>query len=58
MESGFKDVPKDVVEEFRHIALLTKASHPLIRVENRMEILAYYVNNHDKKLIASGIEVI
>lgn len=58
VESGFKDVPKDVVEEFRHIALLTKASHPLIRVENRMEILAYYVNNHDKKLIASGIEVI
>lgn len=58
VEYGFKNISKDVIEEFRHIALLTKGGHPLIRVENRMEILAYYINNDNKDLIPSGIELI
>lgn len=58
VEYGFKNISKDVIEEFRHIALLTKGGHPLERVKNRMELLAYYINNDNKVLIPSKMDII
>lgn len=49
---------KDVIEEMRYIALLTKGGHSLHRVSNRMEILAYYINNDNPQNKASGIKLI
>lgn len=45
IEEEYKGYSKEVIEEMRYIALLTKGGHSLSRVENRMQILAYYVNN-------------
>ena len=42
----------------RLIALLTKGGHSLSRVENRMKILAYYVNNENVNTVSSGIKLI
>ena len=50
--SGYSDV---VIEEYRLLALISKGGHSLKRVENRMKILAYYVNNFDNRIQASGI---
>lgn len=46
VEEVFDDCPDEVIEEMRMIALLTKGAHPLQRVEERMKILACYVNNN------------
>ena len=46
-----------LARRFGH-ALLTKGAHHLSRVENRMQILAYYVNNSDTKYVSSGIKLI
>ena len=37
---------------------LARSAHHLSRVENRMQILAYYVNNSDTKYVSSGIKLI
>ena len=58
IEEEYKDYASDVVEEMRYIALLTKGGHSLARVENRMQILAYYVNSRDEKRKTSGIKLI
>jgi hypothetical protein len=50
--SGYSDA---VIEEYRLLALISKGGHSYKRVENRMEILAYYVNNFDNKIEPSGI---
>ena len=50
--SGYSD---EVIEEYRLLALISKGGHSYKRVENRMQILAYYVNNFDNKIQASGI---
>ena len=48
VEQTFKGYSSDIVEELRYVALLTKGGHSLSRVENRMQILAHYVNNGTK----------
>jgi len=59
VEEEYKGYSKDVIEEMRYIALLTKGGHSLSRVENRMQILAYYVNNAlNTKMQPSGIKLI
>lgn len=50
--SGYSDA---VIEEYRLLALISKGGHSYKRVENRMEILAYYVNNFDNRIQPSGI---
>ena len=55
IEEEYKDYSEEVVEEMRYIALLTKGAHYLSRVENRMRILAYYVNNSNTKHSPSNI---
>ena len=52
---GYSD---EVVEEFRLIALISKGGHSFRRVKNRMQILAYYVNNFSNKAQPSGIDPI
>lgn len=52
---GFSDA---VIEEMRLIALLTKGSQPLERVENRIKILAYYVNDSKNHTVKSGIKLL
>lgn len=57
VEECFIGYSNDVIEEMRYIALLTKGGHSLARVENRMQILAYYVNNFSS-ISPSGIKLI
>ena len=49
---GYSDA---VIEEYRLLALISKGGHSLKRVQNRMEILAYYVNNYNNKTEPSGV---
>lgn len=55
IEEEYVGYSKKVIEEFRFIALLTKGGHSLSRVENRVSMLAYYINNINQKSIPSGI---
>lgn len=47
-----------VIEEYRLLALISKGGHSLKRVQNRMEILAYYVSDFTNKTEPSGIQPI
>lgn len=58
IEEEYKGYSEAVIEEMRLIALLTKGGHSLSRVENRMRILAYYVNNEGNKIIPSQVKLI
>jgi len=58
VEEEYAGYSSEVIEEMRLIALLTKGGHSLSRVENRMKILAYYVNNVDAKTAPSGIKLL
>lgn len=50
---GYSDA---VIEEYRLLALISKGGHSLKRVQNRMEILAYYVNDFSNQTKPSGIQ--
>lgn len=54
--SAFHGYSDAVVEEYRLLALISKGGHLFKRVENRMQILAYYINNFDNKIQPSGIK--
>ena len=58
VENEYRGYSEEVIEELRLIALLTKGGHSLSRVENRMQILAHYVNNVDTKTTPSNVELI
>lgn len=58
VEKEYCNYSQSVIEEMRLVALLTKGGHSLSRVENRMQILAYYVNNTDTETTPSGIKPI
>lgn len=58
IENEYKGYIDEVIEEMRYIALLTKGGHSIYRVENRMNILAYYVNNNFPADISSHIKLI
>lgn len=51
----FNGYSKEVIEEHRLLALISKGGHSFARVENRMKILAYYINDFENKIIPSGI---
>ena len=55
MKGAFHGYSDAVVEEYRLLALISKGGHSFKRVENRMKILAYYVNGFDNKIQPSGI---
>lgn len=55
VEKTFLGYSPAVVEEYRLLALISKGGHSLKRVQNRMEILAYYVNDFTNKIKPSGI---
>ena len=52
---AFYGYSNEVIEELRLIALISKGGHSFKRVKNRMEILAYYINNFENKTKPSGI---
>lgn len=52
---AFAGYSEQVIEEYRLLALISKGGHSYKRVENRMQILAYYINNFDNKIEPSGI---
>lgn len=54
----FHGYSPEVIEEYRLLALISKGGHSLKRVENRMEILAYYVNDFSNQTMPSGIQPI
>lgn len=51
----FNGYSAEVIEEHRLLALISKGGHSFTRVENRMRILAYYINGFDNKIVPSGI---
>ena len=55
VEEEFRNYSNDVIEELRSIALISKGAQTIERVRNRMEILAYYVENIEEENKASGI---
>ncbi len=58
IEEEYIGFSQSVIDEMRFIALLTKGGHSLSRVENRMQILAYYINNDQTNTIPSNIRLI
>lgn len=54
----FHGYSPEVIEEYRLLALISKGGHSLKRVENRMEILAYYINDFSNHTKPSGIQPI
>lgn len=58
VQEEFSGYSNDVIEEFRSIALISKGAQTLERVKNRMEILAYFIENHEEKEKTSGIPII
>ena len=52
---AFSGYSSAVIEEYRLLALISKGGHSYKRVENRMQILAYYINKFDNKGEPSGI---
>ena len=58
IEQEFDGFSREIVEELRYVALLTKGGHSLLRVENRMDILAYYVNNDIPQSTPSNIPLV
>jgi hypothetical protein len=58
VETAYNGYSSEVIEEMRLIALITKGGHSLPRVKNRMEILAYYLNNPNEKTVPSRIKPI
>lgn len=52
---GYSDA---VIEEYRLLALISKGGHSLKRVQNRMQILSYYVNDFTNQTKPSGIQPI
>lgn len=55
VEKTFYGYSSPVIEEYRLLALISKGGHSFKRVENRMKILAYYINNFENKTKPSGI---
>lgn len=55
VERIFNSYSNEVVEEHRLLALISRGGHSYKRVENRMQILAYYVNGFENKTEPSGI---
>ena len=53
----FEGYSNEVIEEFRAIALISKGAQTLERVKNRMEILAYYIENSEEKEKTSRIVI-
>ena len=45
VKNQFEGFKNKTIEDLRNIALITKGAHPLSRVKNRIEILAFFVNN-------------
>lgn len=58
VKQEFENYSNEVIEEFRAIALISKGAQTLERVKNRMQILAYYVENIEEKEKTSGIAII
>lgn len=55
IERVFNSYSDSVIEEHRLLALISKGCHTFKRVENRMMILAYYINGFENKTEPSGI---
>jgi len=55
VEKTFYGYSKEVIEEHRLLALISKGGHAFKRVENRVQILAYYINDFQNKAKPSGI---
>lgn len=58
VENEFQGYAQEIIDEYRYVALLTKGGHSLRRVENRMEILAYYINHPAEKRKPSGVKLV
>lgn len=56
--TAFYGYSESVIEEYRLLALISKGGHSFKRVENRMKILSYYINNFQNQTVASGIKAI
>lgn len=55
VERVFNSYSSEVIEEHRLLALISRGGHSYKRVDNRMQILAYYINGFENKTNPSGI---
>lgn len=46
LEKKYVNYPSDIIEELRLVALISKGGHTYSRVDNRIKILAHYINNY------------
>lgn len=58
VQNEFENYSNEIIEEFRSIALISKGAQTLERVKNRMQILAYYIENNSERKKASEIPII
>ena len=58
VEDQFTGYNPKTIEDLGSITLITKGAHPLSRVKNRMEILAYYVNEGISPVTVRPLEVL
>ncbi len=55
VQKAFYGYSNAVIDELRLVALISKGGHSFKRVQNRMEILSYYINDFENKTKPSGI---
>ncbi len=58
VQKEFEGYSTEIIEELRSVALISRGAQIIERVKNRMEILAYYIQNIEEREKASGITVI
>ena len=58
LKRTFHGYSPEVIEEYRLMALISNRRHTFQRVKNRMDILAYYVNDFSNQILPSGIRPI
>ena len=58
VQKEFEGYSSEIIEELRSVALISRGAQIIERVKNRMEILAYYIQNVEEKEIGSKVIII
>lgn len=58
VQKEFEGYSNEIIEELRSVALISRGAQTIERVKNRMEILAYYIQNVEEKEIGSKVIII
>ncbi|MCI9039003.1 MAG: DUF262 domain-containing protein [Clostridia bacterium] len=58
VQKEFEGYSSEIIEELRSVALISRGAQIIERVKNRMEILAYYIQNVEEKEMGSKVIII